>query len=81
MKTVVEAIARMLGQLENTHSISLDKAIAEWGVEMAHFAFGSNSRVTAAKARKMLSWNPTGSSLLSEIESGYYYRQYAKQSV
>ena len=37
-----------------------------------------NSRVTATKARKILSWNPTGASLLREIESGYYYRQYAR---
>ena len=39
---------------------------------MTHFAFGSNSRVRAAKARKMLDWKPTGASLLDEIASSYY---------
>ena len=45
---------------------------------MAHFAFGSNSRVDATKAKKMLDWKPTGASLLEEIESGYYCRKYAR---
>ncbi len=80
MKTVAEAISRMLGLEKKTEQISLDDAIAEWGAEMAHFAFGSNSRVTAAKAQKMLSWNPTGASLLDEIESGYYH-QNAQKSI
>lgn len=79
MKTVAEAIGRMLNLGEATEQISLDRAVAEWGAEMAHFAFGSNSRVTATKAKKMLSWNPTGISLLDEIESGYYCDKYARQ--
>lgn len=80
MKTVAEKISQMLGLGRETEQISLDDAIAEWGVEMAHFAFGSNSRVMATKARKMLSWNPVGASLSDEIESGYYYHQYARRS-
>ena len=72
MKTVAEAIGRMLGLEGETEQISLNDAIAEWGAEMAHFAFGSNSRVVATKARKMLDWNPSGASLLEEINSGYY---------
>ena len=78
METVAEAISQMLGLEKKTGQISLDDAIAEWGAEMAHFAFGSNSRVDATKARKMLSWHPRGTSLLDEIASGYYYRQYAQ---
>ena len=54
MKTVAKAIGRMLGLPEETEATSLDKAIAQWGAEMTHFAFGFNSRVRAAKARKML---------------------------
>ena len=77
MKTIAEAISRMLGLEEKTEQISLDKAIAEWGTEMAHFAFGSKSRVIATKARKMLSWNPIGLSLSDEIESGYDHHEYA----
>ena len=60
MKTVVEAISRMLGMDGRTGSITIDEAIQEWGCEAAHFAFGSNSRVTATKARKLLGWNPSG---------------------
>lgn len=78
MKTVVEATSKMLGLEGKTEQISLDRAIAEWGAEMAHFAFGSNSRVTATKARQMLAWNPTGAGLLDEIESGYYRDKYAQ---
>ncbi|VEP14257.1 Epimerase (fragment) [Hyella patelloides LEGE 07179] len=80
MKTVVEAISRMLGLGGKIEQISLENAIAEWGAEMAHFAFGSNSQVTATKARKMLSWNPTSASLWDEIESGYYHHKYAQES-
>ena len=72
MKTVVEAISRMLGMKGETSSITIDEAIQEWGCEAAHFAFGSNSRVDATKARKLLGWNPTGRGLLEEIEQGYY---------
>ena len=79
MKTVAEAIGQMLDLEEKTEPISLDDATAQWGAEMAQFAFGSNSRVTASKARKMLDWNPTGASLLDEIKSGYYHHKYAKQ--
>lgn len=73
MKVVVEAISRMLGIGGKTESMTISEAIAQWGAEAAHFAFGSNSRVRSNKARKILDWNPTGLSLLDEIESGYYY--------
>ncbi len=50
MKKAAEAISRMLGFEKKTEQISLDNAIAEWGAEMAHFAFGSNSRVKATNS-------------------------------
>lgn len=80
IKTVAKAIAQMLNLEEKTEQISLDRALFEWGAEMTHFAFGSNSRITATKARKMLDWKPTGMTLLKEIESGYYHRKYAHKS-
>lgn len=72
MKTVVEAISRILGMNGQASSITIDEAIQAWGSEAAHFAFGSNSRVEATKARKLLGWNPKGRRLLEEIEQGYY---------
>jgi nucleoside-diphosphate-sugar epimerase len=72
MKSVAEAISRMLGMNGQTCSITIDEAIKAWGPEAAHFAFGSNSRVRATKARKLLGWNPTGRALFEEIEQGYY---------
>ena len=72
MKTVVEAISRMLGMEGLTGSITIDEAIQTWSPEFAHFAFGSNSRAKATKARKLLGWNPKGRGLLEEIERGYY---------
>jgi nucleoside-diphosphate-sugar epimerase len=73
MKAVAESISRMLGMGGETASLSLDEAISEWGPEASHFASGSNSRVSATKARKMLGWNPKGASLFDEIEYGYYW--------
>jgi len=43
----------------------------EWGSVMAG-EITSNSRVTGAKARELLGWEPKGSSLLKEIEYGSY---------
>lgn len=54
MKSVAEAINRMLGMSGRTASMSLNEAIQEWDPEATHFAFGSNSRVRETKARKML---------------------------
>jgi len=77
MKSLAEAISRLLGLGGATESLSLDEAIQEWGPEAAHFAFGSNSRVRATKARKMLGWNPQGPALLEDIESGSYRAHFA----
>ena len=44
----------------------------------AHLTFGSNSRVSAAKARAMLGWKPSGPTLMDEIERGTYLQQYGK---
>lgn len=53
-------------------SWSIEEAIQEWGYEPAVFALGSNSRVRATKARRMLGWNPKWSSVLEDIEQGSY---------
>jgi nucleoside-diphosphate-sugar epimerase len=45
-----------------------------------HFAFlghfvGMDSPATAALTRELLAWEPTGPSLLEDLEEGHYYRQ------
>jgi nucleoside-diphosphate-sugar epimerase len=71
MKTVVESISRMLGLQGKTEAWAIEDAVTALGPG-AHLTFGSNSRVRAMKARKVLGWAPKGPSLLDEIERGAY---------
>lgn len=71
-KDIVAAISRLLGLGGKAESWSIEEAIEEWGYEPAVFALGSNSRVRATKARKMLEWKPKWSSVLDDIEQGSY---------
>ncbi len=75
LKSIVEAIARLLGGKQAAQSWDIDAAIAEWGPQAAWFSLGGNSRVNADKARKMLGWKPQGADLVDEIENGWYRRQ------
>jgi hypothetical protein len=62
----------MLGFGGRTESMTIEQAAAEWGEGAANDSMGSNSRVRAARARSELGWNPTGPSLIHEIERGCY---------
>jgi len=77
MKSVAQAISRMLGMDGRTEAWPLDAAIAAWGRETAEFTFASNSRVRAVKARRVLDWSPEGPPLLLDIEHGSYRRAHA----
>jgi nucleoside-diphosphate-sugar epimerase len=77
MKTVVESISRMLGLQGKTEAWAIEDAVTALGPG-AHLTFGSNSRVRAMKARKVLGWAPKGPSLLDEIERGAYRDLYGK---
>jgi nucleoside-diphosphate-sugar epimerase len=70
MKAANESIGRLLGV--PTGSWSIDEAASALGAQAAWFSFGSNSRVDATKARRMLGWNPQGPGLFHEIERGCY---------
>lgn len=72
LRDIAAAISRTLGFGGATRTISIDEATDRWGAEAAHFAFGSNSRVSSEKARRMLGWSPCRSSLIEEIEGGCY---------
>lgn len=66
-KEIALAINKKFGFGGQTASIDIDEAIKIWSPEGAHFAFGSNSRVTADKAKKLLGWAPKHNSLLQDL--------------
>lgn len=65
---IVTAIAKRL-KLGAPQSWPVEEAIKEWGFGHAVYSFGSNSRVTAAKARKELAWQPQHTSVFEWIEN------------
>lgn len=75
MKTAAEAISRMLGLGGKTEPWAIEDAVTVLGPG-AHLTFGSNSRVRAMKARKLLGWAPKGPGLIEEIEQGVYKEIY-----
>lgn len=77
MKSTVEAISRMLGQGGRAEDWPIAAAVEALGPG-AHLTFGSNSRVQAQKARKVLGWAPKGPALTDEIEQGAYKELYGR---
>jgi nucleoside-diphosphate-sugar epimerase len=71
---IVASIAKRLN-LGQPQSLSIDEAIKEWGFGHAVYSFGSNSRVTAAKARRELGWQPKHSSVFDWIENDMQVKQ------
>jgi len=74
MHEIASAMSRAHG-LGPAQSLSLAEAIKAFGETAAQYSFGSNSRVRARKARAVLGWQPSGRSLLDEIEHGSYAPQ------
>jgi nucleoside-diphosphate-sugar epimerase len=70
-KTMASAVGRLLGFGAETRDWPIEEAIREWGPG-AIISYGSNSRVSALKARKMLGWAPQGRPLADDIETGSY---------
>jgi hypothetical protein len=68
---MASAVGRLLGLGGETRDWPIEEAIKEWGAS-AITTFGSNSRVNASKARKMLGWAPKAVALLDDIETGSY---------
>ena len=69
-KVLASAIGQMLGFGADTKDWPITEAMREWGAG-AITSYGSNSRVRAHKARKMLDWTPSGPPLLQEIATTY----------
>ena len=55
-----------------TTSVAPEDAPEHFGF-MAHFV-GLDSPVTATITRELLGWEPTGPSLLEDLEQDHYYR-------
>jgi nucleoside-diphosphate-sugar epimerase len=76
-KSLASAIGRLLGFGAETKDWPIDEAVREWGAG-AITSYGSNSRVRALKARKMLGWAPKGIPVLEDIERGSYREALAR---
>lgn len=64
--TIARAISEGLGFKGETKSWPVDEAIKEFG-NWARFALGSNSRIKAINARRLLGWQPKSESILAWI--------------
>ena len=67
-KKIAEAISKNLGFGGKTEPWDINEAMAELGDELARFGLGSNSRVRALNARRLLGWKPSGASVLEAVE-------------
>ncbi|MCG7400222.1 MULTISPECIES: NAD-dependent epimerase/dehydratase family protein [Caballeronia] len=63
------AMAKAL-DLRGPEDWPLEEAIKEWGYEMASYGLGSNSRVRSKRAREILGWQPSRTSVVEWIETG-----------
>ncbi|HUD37326.1 MAG TPA: SDR family oxidoreductase [Streptosporangiaceae bacterium] len=69
-REIAESMGRHLGI--PTTSVAPEDAAAHFGF-MAHFV-GLDSPVTAIMTRNLLGWEPTGPSLIEDLEQDHYYR-------
>ena len=63
-KEIAETIHSKLGFGGTAQTWTIEEAVQAWEQEAAHFAFGSNSRIRSDKARSILGWKPSHSSVL-----------------
>lgn len=77
MKEIVEAVCRTVDC--KSQGLKMEQASKLLGDLVASVA-GTNSRITAAKARQVLGWNPKMPSMLEDIENGSYRARYGKNA-
>lgn len=73
-KEITTAIAQRL-QLGAPQPWPVEDAIKEWGFGHAVYSFGSNSRVSAQRARTVLGWIPKHTSVVKWIEDDMLIRE------
>jgi hypothetical protein len=54
-----------------TEALSLEESLSILGIG-AVTSFGSNSRVSAEKARRLLGWSPKAPSIWEDLKTDYY---------
>jgi nucleoside-diphosphate-sugar epimerase len=67
LKDIAAAISRHLGLGGRTRALSLAEALEHWPPSAVHYSLASNVRVTAAKARGVLGWQPRHGSIFEAI--------------
>jgi nucleoside-diphosphate-sugar epimerase len=67
---IAATVGRHLGV--PTRSVNIDDAVAHFG-SLGHF-FAADTPASAAVTRSLLGWEPTGPSLLDDLEQDFYYR-------
>jgi nucleoside-diphosphate-sugar epimerase len=70
-REIAEVMSRHLGM--PTASVSPDDAVAHFG-HLGHFV-GVDSPASATVTRALLGWEPTGPSLLDDLDQDHYYRE------
>jgi nucleoside-diphosphate-sugar epimerase len=67
LKDIATAISHALGLQGRTRALSLAEALEHWPPSAVHYSLASNVRVTSAKARGVLGWQPRHRSILDSI--------------
>jgi nucleoside-diphosphate-sugar epimerase len=67
LKDIAAAISRHLGLGGRTRALSLAEALEHWPPSAVHYSLASYVRVTAAKARGVLGWQPRHGSIFEAI--------------
>lgn len=70
-RDMAAGVGRSLGLQGEPEALGLDESLRLLGIS-AVTSFGSNSRVTSEKARRMLGWKAAGPSLWTDLEDEYY---------
>jgi nucleoside-diphosphate-sugar epimerase len=70
-RDMAAAIGQSIGLAEAPEPLSLEESLRAFGIG-AVTSFGSNSRVSAEKARRMLGWKPSAGTIWDDLTSDYY---------
>jgi nucleoside-diphosphate-sugar epimerase len=70
-------IGRAVGLSDEPEALPTEEALRLLGIG-AVTSFGSNSRVSAEKARRMLGWKPAAPSLWDDLRTDYYKTSFAR---
>ena len=70
-RDMAAAIGQAIGLAEDPEALSLEDSLRALGIG-AVTSFGSNSRVSAEKARRMLGWTPSAGTLWDDLKTDYY---------